>query len=558
MLVKEPGTRERTVWHQDLGYFNVEGEQLCTTWVPLDPVTAATGAMRFARGSHTWDRSFRPNFFVTDDPIPGTEGEAVPDVDAARGAGRRRAPLLRPRTRRPHGAPRPDAPRRGREHVAVDATPGGERAVLRRRRPVPPPGRDATEGPPRRPARRRRARWSGSPMVWRDVTPARRSRPNIVLILADDMGYGDFGFCNDGRSETPAIDHLASGGHLPRAALLGVARVRAGAGVDPDRPLPAPHRRDRHPRRAGPRPHRPRRAHDRRSPRRGRLRDRSGGEVAQRCARSRASTRPGVASTSSPASSAAGSATGTGRSSATATPDGRPTVATSPTCSPTRPWSSSGVIATSRSSSTSPTARRTSRSRRPTPTSTAFVDPDRFTNAVSRVYAMVRAMDRGVAVVLDALDRLGLAENTLVLFSSDNGPQMTGDGDESTVRFNCQYRGAKGLVSEGGIRLPMILRWPAGLPGPHRDRRPRPLHRLAPDAPRRRGGGAAARRPAARRRRRAAAPARRADGGATRSASGSGTATRRSGRATPRCATVGGSSCVRRSRRRWRSRPATS
>jgi arylsulfatase A-like enzyme len=91
-------------------------------------------------------------------------------------------------------------------------------------------------------------------------------------------------------------------------------------------------------------------------------------------------------------------------------------------------------------------------------------DPDRFTDAVSRIYAMVRSMDRGVAAVLDALDALGLAENTLVLFSSDNGPQMTGEGDESTVRFNCQYRGAKGLVSEGGIRLPMILRWPAGLP----------------------------------------------------------------------------------------------
>ncbi len=81
VLVKEPGTREATVWHQDLGYFNVEGAQLCTTWVPLDPVTAATGAMRFARGSHTWDRTFRPNFFVTDDPIPGTEGDTVPDVD---------------------------------------------------------------------------------------------------------------------------------------------------------------------------------------------------------------------------------------------------------------------------------------------------------------------------------------------------------------------------------------------------------------------------------------------------------------------------------------------
>jgi ectoine hydroxylase-related dioxygenase (phytanoyl-CoA dioxygenase family) len=82
VLVKEPGTREHTVWHQDLGYFNVEGEQLCTTWVPLDPVTAATGAVRFARGSHTWGKAFRPNLFVSDDPIPGTEGDAVPDVDA--------------------------------------------------------------------------------------------------------------------------------------------------------------------------------------------------------------------------------------------------------------------------------------------------------------------------------------------------------------------------------------------------------------------------------------------------------------------------------------------
>jgi ectoine hydroxylase-related dioxygenase (phytanoyl-CoA dioxygenase family) len=82
VLVKEPGTAEATVWHQDLGYFHVDGTQLCTTWCPLDPVTEETGAVRYVRGSHRWGRLFRPNLFVTDEPIPGTEGEAVPDVDA--------------------------------------------------------------------------------------------------------------------------------------------------------------------------------------------------------------------------------------------------------------------------------------------------------------------------------------------------------------------------------------------------------------------------------------------------------------------------------------------
>jgi ectoine hydroxylase-related dioxygenase (phytanoyl-CoA dioxygenase family) len=82
VLVKEPGARERTVWHQDLSYFHVDGEQLCTTWVPLDPTDASTGAVRYARGSHRWDAVYRPNLFVSSMPIPGTEGELVPDVDA--------------------------------------------------------------------------------------------------------------------------------------------------------------------------------------------------------------------------------------------------------------------------------------------------------------------------------------------------------------------------------------------------------------------------------------------------------------------------------------------
>jgi len=93
----------------------------------------------------------------------------------------------------------------------------------------------------------------------------------------------------------------------------------------------------------------------------------------------------------------------------------------------------------------------------------AFRDRGDLTLGVSHVYAMIQRMDAGIARVLDALERSGIAENTLVLFSSDNGPQFGGLGKMNTDRFNCGFRGAKLLVYEGGIRLPMVLRWPAGL-----------------------------------------------------------------------------------------------
>jgi ectoine hydroxylase-related dioxygenase (phytanoyl-CoA dioxygenase family) len=93
VLVKEPGAGERTAWHQDLSYFHVRGEQLCTTWIPLDPVDAETGAMSFVRGSHRWPNVYRPNLFVSPMSIPGTDGDEVPDVDAL--AARGEVELLR-------------------------------------------------------------------------------------------------------------------------------------------------------------------------------------------------------------------------------------------------------------------------------------------------------------------------------------------------------------------------------------------------------------------------------------------------------------------------------
>lgn len=80
VLVKEPGAVEATALHQDLSYFHVDGSQICTVWAPLDPVDVTSGAVRYLPGSHLDPALYRPNFFVSDQEIPDTEGESVPAV----------------------------------------------------------------------------------------------------------------------------------------------------------------------------------------------------------------------------------------------------------------------------------------------------------------------------------------------------------------------------------------------------------------------------------------------------------------------------------------------
>ncbi len=91
-----------------------------------------------------------------------------------------------------------------------------------------------------------------------------------------------------------------------------------------------------------------------------------------------------------------------------------------------------------------------------------FLDTGKFNKGVATIYAMIHRLDTGIGRVLETLRRLGLDENTIVVFSSDNGPQAGGQGDACVTRFNCNLRGAKSLVYEGGIRVPGIIRWPGG------------------------------------------------------------------------------------------------
>ena len=84
VFIKEPGTLDRTPWHHDQPYTYVDGEKICSFWIPLDPVSRET-CLECVAGSHKWGRWYAaPDF--DGGPYLGSEDhlEAPPDIEAHR------------------------------------------------------------------------------------------------------------------------------------------------------------------------------------------------------------------------------------------------------------------------------------------------------------------------------------------------------------------------------------------------------------------------------------------------------------------------------------------
>ncbi len=85
-----------------------------------------------------------------------------------------------------------------------------------------------------------------------------------------------------------------------------------------------------------------------------------------------------------------------------------------------------------------------------------------FDEKTACVYGMVENIDDNLARILSRLDELQLADDTIVVFTSDNGPWMPAPGREGAWkrRYNGGMRGRKIEVDEGGVRVPFFIRWP--------------------------------------------------------------------------------------------------
>ena len=78
--------------------------------------------------------------------------------------------------------------------------------------------------------------------------------------------------------------------------------------------------------------------------------------------------------------------------------------------------------------------------------------------------AMITRMDKHIGRVMDLVKRLGLDDNTVIMFASDNGPTFNGGTDSAFFESAKGLRGLKQDVYEGGMRVPLVARWPGHIP----------------------------------------------------------------------------------------------
>lgn len=84
-FVKTPGCRQKTVYHQDYAFAQIEGSKCVIAWIPLDSVSLKNGALKYVRGSHKWGRTFAPNLIISNLPALNTSDGQVPDIASHEG-----------------------------------------------------------------------------------------------------------------------------------------------------------------------------------------------------------------------------------------------------------------------------------------------------------------------------------------------------------------------------------------------------------------------------------------------------------------------------------------
>ena len=145
VLVKEPGTEERTPWHQDQPYYTVDGADIVSLWIPLDPVPREV-SLEFVAGSHRWGKWYTPKRFADGDDHPAKQQDfvPVPDIEAERSQHRILGWSLGPgdliafQALALHGAPG-NTSRNRRRVVSARFTGDDARYVLREGFMSPPP-----------------------------------------------------------------------------------------------------------------------------------------------------------------------------------------------------------------------------------------------------------------------------------------------------------------------------------------------------------------------------------------------------------------------------------